>query len=128
MICPQCKKKGEKSKVYPGMGTSTLMHCPPFYDEDGKYHHHDSNRHTQEYSCSNGHKWAEENHGSCWCGRGILDTCHACKQYILEPVDTSPCKDCHVSWSSLKQDKDGKLKFTYCHDTCRMYKDWEEEV
>ena len=70
MICPTCKKEGKKSKVYPGMGTSTLLFCPPFYDEDGKYHNHDSNRHTTEYSCSNGHKWAEENHGSCWCGWG----------------------------------------------------------
>ncbi len=70
MICPQCKKEGKKSKVYVSMGTSTLLFCPPLYDEDGKYHDHDSNITTQEYTCSNGHKWATETHGSCWCGWG----------------------------------------------------------
>lgn len=70
MICPKCKKEGKKSRVYPGMGTSTLLFCPPFYDEEGKYHNHDSNTTTTEYKCSNGHKWTERTSGSCWCGWG----------------------------------------------------------
>lgn len=70
MKCSQCVKEGKKSKVYPGVGMTTAMYCSLFYDEDGKYHHHDNNITTQEYSCSNGHKWTEKTSGSCWCGWG----------------------------------------------------------
>lgn len=70
MKCPQCVKEGKKSKVYPGVSMTTAMWCPPFYDEEGNYHHHDSNVTTTEYSCSNGHKWTEKTSGSCWCGWG----------------------------------------------------------
>lgn len=70
MICPQCRKEGLKSKVYPGGGSTTLMYCQPFYDEGGKYHHHDSNTTRYNYSCSNGHEWVEYSKGSCWCGWG----------------------------------------------------------
>lgn len=65
MKCPVCVEKGLKSNVYVGMSTSTLMYCTPYYDEDGKYHNHDSNTHTTNYSCSHGHTWAESNNGSC---------------------------------------------------------------
>lgn len=68
MFCKECKKLGLKSKVYPGLSSVTLLYCPPFYDEEGNYHDHDSNTTTTEYSCSNGHKWTEETTGSCWCG------------------------------------------------------------
>jgi len=70
MKCPQCIKEGKKSTVYPGVSTTTLMYFPPFYDEDGKYHHHDGNTITTSYGCSNGHKWTESTSGSCWCGWG----------------------------------------------------------
>ena len=73
MICSQCKKEGKKSKVYPGVGMVTAMYCPPFYDEDGRFHNHDGNITTQEYACSNGHKWAAEVSSSCWCGWGTVD-------------------------------------------------------
>jgi hypothetical protein len=68
MICSECKKVGKKSKVYSGASSSTLMHCQPFYDEDGKYHNHDMNITTTNYSCSNGHSWQEHYRSSCWCG------------------------------------------------------------
>ena len=70
MKCPQCTKEGKKSQVYPGMCTTTLLFCPPYYDEDGKYHNHDSNTTTTQYKCSNGHEWVENTRGSCWCGWG----------------------------------------------------------
>ena len=70
MKCPQCVKERKKSKVYPGMGTSTLLFCPPFYDEGGKHHDHDRNTTTIEYACSRGHKWVESTSGTCWCGWG----------------------------------------------------------
>jgi hypothetical protein len=53
--------------VYPGMSTTTLMYCPPFYDEQGRYHHHDLNTTTTGYRCSNGHEWTESNQPKCWC-------------------------------------------------------------
>ena len=65
MKCPQCVKEGKRSKVYPHGGSVTAMYCPPFYDEDGKYHNHDSNTRTQSFSCSEGHRWIERGQGSC---------------------------------------------------------------
>lgn len=65
MKCPVCVEKGLKSSVYPGMMTSTAMYCPPYYDEDGNYHSHDGNTHTTNYSCSQGHTWAESSKGTC---------------------------------------------------------------
>jgi hypothetical protein len=44
------------------------MHCQPYYDEDGKHHHHDSNTSTYGYSCSNGHDFSVSRQGTCWCG------------------------------------------------------------
>jgi len=68
MICPECKKQGLKSMVFPGSSSTTLMYCQPFYDPEGQYHHHDSNITTTEYECSNGHQWTEKTSGTCWCG------------------------------------------------------------
>lgn len=65
MKCPVCEKENLKSYVYVGMSTSTLMYCAPYYDEDGKYHSHDSNTHATNYSCSNGHTWIESSTGIC---------------------------------------------------------------
>jgi len=59
MICPECKKLGKKSLVYPGACMSTLLAAIPYYDEDGNYHFNDPNTVTQGYSCSNGHHWSE---------------------------------------------------------------------
>jgi len=68
MICPECKKSGLKSTVYPHGSSTTLMYCQPFYDEDGNFHYHDFNTTTTDYSCSNGHRWSESHKGKCWCG------------------------------------------------------------
>lgn len=56
MICPKCKELGQKSTVTGGMGTCTAMWFEPWYDEDGKYHNHDSNRRSYNYNCSKGHQ------------------------------------------------------------------------
>lgn len=68
MICPKCKKLGKKSTVYPGIASTTLLYCQPFYDEEGNYHDHDCNTTTTTYRCSNGHEWMESHEGKCWCG------------------------------------------------------------
>ncbi len=68
MKCPQCVKEGKRSTVTPGFSSTTAMYCAPYYDEDGKHHHHDLNMTTTGYACSNGHEWTEGKRGSCWCG------------------------------------------------------------
>lgn len=68
MRCPKCVEAGLKSRVFVGAVEMTTMWCQPFYDEDGKYHHHDSGTRSQRYSCSNGHHWCEQSRPSCWCG------------------------------------------------------------
>lgn len=57
VLCPECVKEGKKSTVRFGAGMSTLVYFPPYYDEDGNYHDDDHNKKTQEYYCSNGHRW-----------------------------------------------------------------------
>ncbi len=68
MFCPECKRAGKKSKVYPGTSSTTLVYYPPFYDEEGSYHHHDANVTTTDFWCSNGHAWMEQTQPRCWCG------------------------------------------------------------
>jgi hypothetical protein len=65
MKCPECVKEGRKSTVYPGSGMTTAMACSPYYDEEGVYHFHDRNYTTQNYSCSNGHRWDERSRSKC---------------------------------------------------------------
>lgn len=59
MKCPECIQLGQTSRVYPEGGTTTLMSCQPYYDEDGKLHLHDTNIKKYGYSCSKGHRWVE---------------------------------------------------------------------
>ena len=68
MICDQCRKEGKKSTLICGPSTTTLIYCSPFYDEEGKLHHHDSNVTMSSYTCSNGHTFSLNSSGSCWCG------------------------------------------------------------
>ena len=68
MICPHCKEEGKTSRVTGGNSQTTCMWCPPYYDEQGKYHSHDSNITTTSYSCSNGHAFVVKSYGKCWCG------------------------------------------------------------
>jgi len=72
MKCPECVKAGQKSKVYTGYGTTTTMFCPSFYDEEGKFHSHDTNRRSMTYACSNGHSWVAEEANTCQCGWSSL--------------------------------------------------------
>ncbi len=65
MICEECKALGIKSNVYEGYSTCTAMYCQPYYDGDGKYHHHDMNTTNTNYSCSNGHTF-HKSHTPVW--------------------------------------------------------------
>lgn len=65
MICPKCKEEEKKSIVYAGYGMSTLVGYTPYYDEDGKYHSHDPNSNTTNYTCSNGHSFSVSRKSPC---------------------------------------------------------------
>lgn len=65
MICERCKEQGLKSRIYGGVGYTTAMYCQPYYDEDGKYHHHDMNSSSSHYNCSNGHSFTVSHEKSC---------------------------------------------------------------
>ena len=64
MTCDQCRRDGKRSRVYPGVGTTTLMASHPYYDEDGRYVNDDPNITTTPYSCSNGHRWSTKTQGN----------------------------------------------------------------
>jgi len=67
--CSCCIEDKEKSKVYPGGCSSTLMARSSYYDEEGCLHYHDPNYTTCYYSCSRGHKWSQILPKSpCLCG------------------------------------------------------------
>ena len=57
MICEECKAEGRTSTVQSYGCSSALVSCHPWYDEEGTYHSHNSNRVTSGYGCSNGHIW-----------------------------------------------------------------------
>ena len=57
MICEKCKDQGGKSRVYPGIPTTTSMYYHPYYDEDGNFVDENPNTITWSHRCSNGHRW-----------------------------------------------------------------------
>ena len=57
MKCPQCETAGERSRVYPGEASVTLLEATTYWDEDGGLVTDDPNTRTFEFSCSNGHNW-----------------------------------------------------------------------
>ena len=58
-------KERKKSVIYPGVGITTDMYFPPYYDEEGEYHNHDGNATSYECTCSNGHKWNVTKRNRC---------------------------------------------------------------
>lgn len=65
MICPKCKEEGNTSKVYSGYGMTTCAGTMSYYDEQGKYHYHDSNITTSQATCSNGHRITMKSSSKC---------------------------------------------------------------
>lgn len=65
MKCQQCVEMGQKSQVYLGISSSTLMGWTPYFDEDGQYHSHDPNWTTTGYRCSEGHNWQKSSQKPC---------------------------------------------------------------
>jgi len=66
MKCEQCVEEGTKSRVTDRGSSKTLLGgSPSYYDEEGVYHHHDPNKITTAYTCSNGHTFVIRRLGSC---------------------------------------------------------------
>lgn len=65
MICPICKVMGLKSTLRDNGGMTTCVAYFPFYDEDGNYHSHDGNNISNEYFCSNKHRFLICTNQSC---------------------------------------------------------------
>lgn len=65
MKCPKCQEEGKRSILTDEGGSMTTKYCPPFYDEEGIYHNHDTNTHTNHYRCSRGHVFTINRKGTC---------------------------------------------------------------
>jgi len=73
------------------MSFVTSMYCSPWYDEEGRYHNHDSNVCTSSYSCSNGHTWKEEHLPACpTCGRWWEKPPSPCQEASQAIIDEAP--------------------------------------
>lgn len=65
MICKECQKANQKSRIsILGVATTDML-CPSYYDEEGVYHHHDINIITESFQCSNNHRWTTGKHPRC---------------------------------------------------------------
>lgn len=64
--CPNC----ESSTLLEGLITTTAVFCPPFIDEDGKRHLHDTNKAVINLVCMKCGKVFTEPQAAapCWCG------------------------------------------------------------
>lgn len=61
MKCQECVNQGLKSRVYPNQyAEMTMQNNSPYYDEDGLLVDKSKNKIMRGYSCSNGHKWHQE--------------------------------------------------------------------
>lgn len=56
--CPVCVEEETKSIVYENGGKCSTKTSVCFYDEEGEYHSHDPGIVTQNFRCSNGHKFS----------------------------------------------------------------------
>ena len=60
-FCPECQKLGQKSRVYTGMTSQTLVAPVHYWDENGDYVYETGvNTRITRYECSNGHTFQEE--------------------------------------------------------------------
>lgn len=65
MKCPECVAEGERSTIEIGDSIRTLMFTHDYFDEDGRFHHHDPNTITTSYYCSRGHRWSAQRVQEC---------------------------------------------------------------
>ena len=65
MTCKECKATGEKSTVIDAGTETTCAGWFPYFDEQGRRHSHDPNRHSTRYNCSQGHWWDVTTYARC---------------------------------------------------------------
>ena len=65
MKCPKCLEENKKSTVQINNTMSTDVYNTPYYDEDGIYHHHDTNIYTTHCRCSNNHEFVINERRAC---------------------------------------------------------------
>ena len=59
------KRRAREMADAPGYSVVTAMAGQDYYDEDGRFHHHDPNSRTQQFTCSEGHAWVEVSTSGC---------------------------------------------------------------
>jgi hypothetical protein len=68
MICNECKQNNLRSRVYILDSFYDLQEAQDrFFDEDGKWHVHDTNSITTKYRCTKNHEWSQVKYATCWC-------------------------------------------------------------
>lgn len=83
MICPHCRAENQRSVVEVVRSTSGTEPKQHFFDEDGQEHFHNPNVYVTEFTCSNGHRFAERSSYQCSvCGY------KACEAEIVAPTET----------------------------------------
>ena len=68
IICAECEKLGQKSRVMSNGVTTTLIGWSTYYDEEGNWHSHDPNRQEESFFCSAGHRFSKQLIHHCPCG------------------------------------------------------------
>lgn len=65
MICPICRERNLKSKVYIGSSKLNTIMGSAYYDEEGIYHFHGNSATTTNYNCSNRHSFSVTTKMAC---------------------------------------------------------------
>lgn len=100
--CPQCVAAGARSTVRTSGVSRTLACSQEYWDEDGRYHSHDPNRHTTRWFCSNGHVWAVNSYPVCpSCGWQFKET----QVNIVEPRPPGT----PIAWQAQYVREDGTI-------------------
>ena len=70
VVCPECRDQGARSRVYwnGGENQGTAVAVDRFWDEQGRFHHHDPRISHDRYRCTEGHEFQISSRNKCWCG------------------------------------------------------------
>ena len=67
-FCKVCTAMGIRSEISIGFSLRARGGCSAFYDEEDRFHLHNSDQMETNYSCPRGHRWMIRSNGTCWCG------------------------------------------------------------
>lgn len=95
VLCPFCKKMGDKSVVYTNGGSTTqlLGYEGDFWDMEGIRHNHNPNRLSTGYRCSKGHFYTKH----YWYPCPALDCSYTEQEEYYE--EGNPPKRDPVGWA-----------------------------